>query len=237
MNCKNCNAEVNSNFCHNCGHPTSVKRIDRYYIIREIGHLLHFERGLLYTIRALITNPGESIRTYLLETRSRLVKPVFFIIVTSLVYSLCNHYFHFDDNYVNYSGEEGSTTTELFKWVQEDYGNSNMVMAIFIALWTKLFFRKYNFNFFEILILLCFIMGIAMLIFSIFGAVQGITHVKTMQYAGIGGFAYTTFAIGQFYDKRKIASYVKAFLAYILGMVTFVLLLMIVGAIIDLINN
>ena len=95
MNCKNCNAEVNSNFCPNCGQPTSVKRIDRYYIIREIGHLLHFERGLLYTIRALITNPGESIRTYLLETRSRLVKPVFFIIVTSLVYSLCNHYFHF----------------------------------------------------------------------------------------------------------------------------------------------
>jgi hypothetical protein len=58
-----------------------------------------------------------------------------------------------------------------------------------------------------------------------------------MQFAGIGGFAYTTFAIGQFYDKRKIASYVKAFLAYILGMVTFVLLLMIVGALIDLINK
>jgi len=154
-----------------------------------------------------------------------------------LVYSLCNHYFHFDDNYVNYSGEKGSATTELFKWVQEDYGNSNMVMAIFIALWTKLFFRKYNFNFFEILILLCFIMGIAMLIYSILGTVQGITHLKTMQFAGIGGFAYTTFAIGQFYDKRKIASYVKAFLAYILGMVTFVLILMIVGALIDLINK
>jgi hypothetical protein len=35
---------------------------------------------------------------------------------------------------------------------------------------------------------------------------RAVTHVKTMQYAGIGGFAYTTFAIGQFYDKRKIAS-------------------------------
>jgi hypothetical protein len=56
MNCKNCNTEINSNFCTDCGQPTNLKRIDRKYIIHEIEHVLHFERGILYTVRELVTN-------------------------------------------------------------------------------------------------------------------------------------------------------------------------------------
>jgi len=92
MNCKNCTTEVNSNFCPNCGQPTSLKRIDGKYILHEVGHLLHFERGILFTIKELITNPGQNVRNYLAENRSRLFKPVFFIIVTSLIYTLCNRF-------------------------------------------------------------------------------------------------------------------------------------------------
>jgi len=32
-------------------------------------------------------------------------------------------------------------------------------MGIVIAMWSGLFFRKYGYNFYEILILLCFVMG------------------------------------------------------------------------------
>ena len=84
MNCKNCNTEINSKFCPDCGQPASLKRIDGKYIIHEIEHVLHFERGILYTIRELITNPGQNIRNYLFENRSRLVKPIIFIIIEIL---------------------------------------------------------------------------------------------------------------------------------------------------------
>ncbi|WP_028668854.1 DUF3667 domain-containing protein [Runella zeae] len=88
MNCKNCNTEVTSNYCPNCGQPKNVKRIDGHYIIHEIEHVLHFERGILFTIRELIINPGQNIQNYLSENRSRLVKPIIFIIITSLIYSI-----------------------------------------------------------------------------------------------------------------------------------------------------
>lgn len=78
-------------------------------------------------------------------------------------------------------------------------------------------------------------MGMGMLIYSVFTIIQGWTHFNLMQIAGIAGFAYTTWAIGQFYEKGKFINYVKAFFAYILGMLTFALTIQIIGAITDLI--
>jgi len=235
MNCKNCNTELNLNYCPNCGQPKQLKRIDGHYIVHEIEHVLHFERGILYTIRELITNPGLNISNYLTKNRSRLVKPIIFIIVTSLIYSISNHFFHFQDGYINYLDSQKTTTSAIFKWVQGNLGYSNIIMGIFIAFWTKLFFRKRDYNLYEILILLCFVMGIGMLIYSIFGIIQGLTHLNLKLFAEIIGFIYTTWAIGQFYDKRKTSSYIKAFFAYILGMITFSLTIILIGAIIDLV--
>lgn len=233
MHCRNCNADINSKFCPECGHPALLHRIDGHYIVHEIQHVLHFERGILYTIRELITNPGQNVRFYLSENRSRLVKPIIFIILTSLIYTISNHFFHFEDGYVNYLDSKSSTTSKIFKWIQGHYGWSNIIMGIFIAFWTKLFFKKYDYNFFEILILLCFVMGIGMLIYSVFGIAQGLTQIKLMQFAGLAGFSYSAWAIGQFFDKKKALSYVKAILAYLIGMLTFSLTAILIGTIID----
>jgi hypothetical protein len=197
---------------------------------------LHFERGILYTIRELITNPGQNIQFYLSENRSRLVKPIIFIILTSLFYSIANYFFQFEDGYINYLDTQPSTTTKIFQWIQGHYGWSNIIMGIFIAFWTKLFFKKYQYNFFEILILLCFVMGIGMLIYSIFGIAQGITQIKLMQIAGLVGFTYSAWAIGQFFEKKKAVSYIKAISAYLLGMLTFSLAAILIGTVIDYIK-
>jgi hypothetical protein len=234
-NCKTCNLEITSKYCPNCGQPSQLKRIDRHYIIHEIEHVLHFERGILYTIKELIANPGQNVRNYLSDNRSRLVKPIIFIIVTSLIYSTCSNFFHIEDGYIRYLGDHKTTTSAIFKWIQGHYGYSNIIMGIFIALWTKLFFRKYKLNIFEILILLCFVIGMGMLIYSVFTIIQGFTHYNLMATAGIVGFVYTTWAIGQFYEKRKVVNYVKAFFAYILGMITFSLTVIIVGMLTDMI--
>lgn len=233
--CKNCKTEVTLNYCPNCGHPTILKRIDGQYIFQEIRNIWNFEKGILFTIRELTINPGENIKDFLNENRNRLVKPILFLIVASLIYTVLNNFFHFEESYINYSAKKESTTLTIFNWIQGNYGYANIIMAVFIALWTKLFFRKYKFNIFEILILLCFVMGMGMLIYSVFGIVQGLTQYNLLQIAGIVGFVYTTYAVGQFFDKRKLISYVKAFFAYLLGMLTFSLAAVAIGTIIDLI--
>lgn len=234
MNCKNCNYPVNHEYCPKCGHPAKLKRIDRHYIVHEIVHVLHVEKGLLYTIRELLLRPGKSVRQFITENRNRLIKPIIFIIITSLIYSFVNHLFHIEEGYVNYQETTKSTSGVLFKWVQDHYGYANIIMGVFIALWLKLFFRKHPFNFFEILILLCFVMGMGMLIFALFALFQGLLHVQLMSIAGVVGIAYTSWAIGQFFDKKKPLSYIKAFSSYILGMITSMLALLLIGNLIDL---
>lgn len=234
MNCKTCNVELTSNYCPNCGQPKDLKRIDAHYIIHEIEHVLHVERGILYTIRELAINPGQNVRNYLSGDRNRLVKPIIFIIITSLIYSICSSMFHFEEDYVNSLNMQKVATNPISLWIQGHYGYANIIMGVFIAFWIKLFFRKYDFNIFEILILLCFVMGLGMLIFAVFAIVQGLIHHNLIQIAGIVAFMYTTWAIGQFYEKGKISTYVKAFCAYVLGMITFMLTITAIGILAEL---
>ncbi len=231
--CKNCKTEITLNYCPGCGHPKSLKKIDGQYILQEIRGSLSLEKGFLFTIRALVVDPGGSIKGFIHEDRNRLVKPIVFLIVASLAYSILNNVFQFEDSYVTFSDKKGSATLAISKWVQENYGYANIIMALFIGLWLKLLFRKQLFNFFEILILLCFVMGMGMLIYSVFGVAQGLTHIDLMQAAVVVGFVYTTYAVGQFFDKRNPISYFKAFIAYVIGMISFSLTAIGIGMMID----
>ena len=235
--CKNCKTEVIQNYCPNCGTPAVLKRINGQYILKEISSVLNFDRGILYTIRELLLRPGKNIQTFVLEDRNRLVKPIIFIIITSLIYTLAQQFLHFEDGYVNARGFEESATTNIFGWIQKNYGYANIIMAIFIASWIKIFFRKNNYNFFEILILLCFVMGIGMLIYTIFGIIESTTQIRVLHIGGFIGIIYTSWAIGQFFGNDKKANYLKGFLSYLLGMITFSLGAIILGIGIDLIKG
>jgi len=233
INCRNCNHVVNNHFCGHCGQPAQLKRVDWHYVLHEIQHVLHFEKGILYTIKELMVRPGHNIRAFIADNRSRLVKPILFIIITSLIYTVIDHFFHIEQGYVSYSNKKVSTAGLIFGWVQNHYGYGNMIMGMYIAFWLKLFFSKYGYNFFEILILLCFVMGMGMLIFAVFAVVEGLTKSGLMKIAGITGVAYCTWAIAQFFDKKRTVNYFKALVAYGLGMITFSLSVMFLGFLID----
>jgi len=239
INCKNCGTEMTSKFCPNCGQPAVLKRIDAHYVAHEIEHVLHFERGILYTIRELVTAPGLNVRNYISENRSRLVKPIIFVIVTSLLYSIISHFFHTEERYMQsidtHSIEKKLIiTTKIFQWLQNHYGYANIIMGFFIALWTKVFFKKYDYNLFEILILLCFVMGMTMLIYALFAIMEGITHISLIMHATVLTLVYYSWAIGQFFDKSKLINYFKAFMVLILGFTTYSIVILCIGLALDI---
>lgn len=232
--CRNCSNEVDQNYCPQCGHPAKLKRIDGHYIQHEIEHILHFEKGIFYTIKELLIRPGENVREFVAENRSRLVKPIIFIVISSLIYTLINHFFHIESGYIRVEDAKGITTNAINKWVQNNYGYSNILMGVIIAFWLKLFFSKSAYNFFEILILLCFVIGVGMLIFSVFAIAEGLTGFKLLPVSGVLYFIYASWAVGQFFNNGKISGYLKAISAYILGMVTFSAIIMLLALVADL---
>lgn len=231
-NCRACDFEVSNNYCANCGQPVELKRINGTYLLHEIEHALHFERGILYTIRELLLRPGDNIKRFLSDDRSRLVKPVIFIIVASLVYTLISHLFHIE-GIVDKDIQKGSTAEKIMIWTESHLGYSNIVMGALIAFFIKLFFRKNSYNYFEILVLLCFVMGFAMLIFAFFVLLEGVTHINFKIVSSIIAIGYCSWAVGHFFAAKKILSYIKAFLAYMMGTTTYWLLSIVLGTLID----
>lgn len=236
MNCSNCNNPVNEKFCSNCGQPATLKRINGHYITHEISHLLHFEKGFFYNIKELTLRPGDSIRSFIADNRSKHMKPVGFLILTSLLFTLVSHLLKADEIYNDKEllkfGKSSIVT--LMQWVQTHYGYANIIMGVFISLCVSLFFLKYKFNFFEITVLLCFVMGQAMFFLTVetlfIKVLNEQLYKNILMLISIG---YPAWAIGQFFDKQKIWSYIKAFLAYMLGYVTFYLALVIIGLLTD----
>lgn len=213
----------------------TLPRIDGKYIWNEISSVLNFEKGLFYTIRELLIKPGETVREFIQKDRNRLVKPIIFIIICSFIYTIIQQIFNFEDGYVGYSFSEESTINSLFNWISKNYGYSNILMGIFIAFWIKIFFGKYNYNFYEILILLCFLMGIGMLLFAFFGIADSLIDLKIIDKGYLIGIIYILWGITQFFDKKKLINYTKAIVSYFLGMVTFMIGIFILGTLIDFI--
>jgi len=234
-NCKNCTTAITGKYCSNCGQPAQLKRIDSHYILHEIEHVLHFERGILYTMRELLLQPGKNIREYLQENRSRLVKPIIFIVISSVIYTLVSHFFHIEDGYINYQEVKTSSITVMSQWIQNHYGYANIIMGVFIAGWLRLFFRKYNYNVFEIVILLCFLIGMGMLMLTLGALIEGLTKIPMMKPFTLVIVLYTVWGIGQFFDKTKPLNYVKAFFSYMLGLLTFGIAMAFLGITFDLI--
>lgn len=233
--CKNCNTEITQNYCPICGNPNSLKRIDGKYIATEIGSVLNFDKGILYTVKELIFRPGKAVKEFILEDRKRLVKPILFLIVCSVVYTIAQQFLEFEDGYINMNFDDWNDRIigKIFNWISKNYGYANILMAVFITIWIKLFFRKYKYNHYEIFILLCFTMGISMLIFALFGIIEGIIDYPVLQYGANIAIIYTAWAIGQFFNGKKKLNYLKGILSYFLGMITFMIVVVLTGIIVE----
>lgn len=237
--CKKCGDNLNGNYCSNCGNPKVLPKISGHLVLSEVASVLNFQKGILFTIRELLLKPGKNIKAFLHEDRNRLIKPISFVLLTSVIYTIAQYWLKFEDGYINYNNLDwgSSAVNVIMQWISNNYGVSNIIMASIIALWVKLFFRKYKYNYFEILILLFFVMGVEMLMFTVFGIAEGILEMKVLNNASPIAIIYFCWAIGDFFERKKIFNYVKALFSYLLGLISFIVSAIGLGMLIDFLTK
>ncbi|WKK76741.1 DUF3667 domain-containing protein [Marivirga salinae] len=215
---------------------STLERIDGKYIWREFVSVLIFEKGILFTIKELFVRPGDTIREFLHYDRSKLVKPISFLIFSSLVLIIIHNILglktdrapqHFDSN--------GAMIA--LEWIEDNYEIVIILSGIFIGLWTSLFFIKSSFNIYEIFILVFFTTGIVSLICTLFKIVESITGFESSYLSLIIPLFYSTWAIGNFFNKNKFLSYFKGFLAYLFGSTMLPLFIIIIGLLLDVFSK
>lgn len=237
-NCRNCNEVVTGDFCGSCGQARELKKIDRNYAIQEFMGVIGYEKGFIFTCKELLVKPGQVIQEYVNRNRQKITKPVTFLVLTSIIYTLISHYLKTDVAYNEQLKRSygSSSVYDIMNWVQNNYGYANLIMILPITWWTRLLFRKSNYNFYETCVVICFTMGEGMLLFafeSILNRIFPGAVVINESVTFVVAFVYISWAIGQFYGKR-IKNYFKAFAAYSLGMITFQILVVAAGIIYDI---
>lgn len=230
--CRNCGKNAQGDFCSNCGLRQEIRRIDSRYLINEFGQIFNFDRGILFTIKTLLIRPGTSVRNFINGDRVRMMKPLLFLIISSLIYTVIQRIFGFEDMYMTANGSDHELEVRIMQWIQANYGYANLVMAIFISLWAKLFFRKHQFNLFEVIILMCYLMGIGMLAFALFGMLQSITGINLLQIIGSLAILYVSWGIATFFNGKKWYNYLLGFFSYILGFLSFVFIVLMIARLI-----
>ncbi|WP_282630270.1 DUF3667 domain-containing protein [Empedobacter sedimenti] len=223
-NCLNCNEIITNNFCSNCGQPAKLKRINQQYAWQELLNLIGYENGFVFTVKELITRPGKTVQEYIHINRKKITKPITFLILSSIIYTLVSQYFYTDiiSNKQMEAFYGNSTYYKILIWVNNNYGYANLLMLLPITLWTKIFFRKYNYNFYETFVMVCLFMAEAMLFLAFTIVLNKFLEFPRIIYDSLTSFAmflYISWMISIFY-KKNIKNYIKAFLAYTFGFLT-----------------
>ena len=230
--CKNCNYQTNDDFCSKCGHPVKLKKIDKNFVFQEIKSVLFTDKGFFYTTKRILLSPGDSVRYYIEEDRSKYVKPVTYLIITALIYTIISHLF----NVVLFEQINMNEYSMIFgKWMVEYRGYITIMMDFYIAFWIKVFFRKSGYNLFEIFTLMCYLSGIKSLLISLTSILQSLIHSNMFMITISISMIFSFWAIGQFFDKKKAKSYIKAILSYIVGVLSLGFLAGIISAVIFII--
>jgi hypothetical protein len=135
-------------------------------------------------------------------------------------------------------GVEGlPTAIFIFSWMTENFAYSGILTGFFMAFGIKIFFRKADYNLFEIFVLICFVSGISTIFLSLVTILQNVTHLNLMGISSIITLVYFIWATGQFFGMKKAGSYIKSLLSYFFGMLMFTSIIVLVSFLIDFIRN
>lgn len=95
ITCKNCENQFTGHFCNNCGQRANLHRINFKYLLHEFFHALtHLDKGILYTGKKMLSEPGRTLRDYLYGKRIRHSNPFLMLIIIGGLCSLT--YYHFE---------------------------------------------------------------------------------------------------------------------------------------------
>ena len=84
--CKNCGYALELKFCPNCGQVADTPRITRKVMWREFLRVyMNIDKGLIFTVKQMITRPGLAPRDYIDGKRVSFMKPLTFIAIASAV--------------------------------------------------------------------------------------------------------------------------------------------------------
>lgn len=152
VTCKNCGQTYTGHYCNNCGQPAATHQLNFHFLWLEIRHdLLHFDQGIIYSIKQLFTRPGHSIREFIQGKRIRHFKPVSLVLLLATIYIFLYHYFNI--SFTDTSAKTEIESVKINEWMFSHYSWTVLLTIPLYTIGTSIAFRKQGYNLVEYLIL------------------------------------------------------------------------------------
>jgi hypothetical protein len=146
--CKNCNNTFEGKYCNHCGQSVGTHEINFKFLWHDIQHgLLHFDKGMLYTIPQLYRNPGKTIQQYIEGKRIKHSKPFTLVFLLATIFILEKHLLN-----IHFDIQLNLNQYNFADWIFNHFSISAIIVLPVVALWSFLMFRKQGKNYIEHLV-------------------------------------------------------------------------------------
>lgn len=153
--CINCDAALRpkDKFCPACGQSAKLKRLSMKQIRKEfVKRFLDYEKGLIFLLKQLALRPGEAVGEYIAGKRKRYYDPLKFVALGAGISVIATHYF-------DVMTLDTAHRNPVSDWISR-HMNLIVLSTIPIAAWfSRLLFRKHQFNYAEHLTLHAYLGG------------------------------------------------------------------------------
>ncbi|MBW7676351.1 DUF3667 domain-containing protein [Chryseobacterium chendengshani] len=148
IKCKNCGNLFEGKYCNQCGQSAKTKRINYEFLWEDIQHgLLHYDKGISYSLKKLFEKPGYIIEDYIEGKRINHFRPISMVIVMATIYALIYHLLD-----LNHRTALDDSSGLLLEKVFEHYYWFVVSTIPIYALTTFMVFKKTGYNFYEFII-------------------------------------------------------------------------------------
>ena len=226
--CKNCGTKFNKNFCNNCGQKRLQGRLRlKEVITNTLDLLFNVEKGIIFTIKELTLRPGTVIAEYIDGKRIKYFNPFKFLVVfvtinTFLSLKIADYGTDariIDDSEIN---------SNTFPFLLKDYWDllSFLIVPIY-AIFSKILFKEYKFNYTEHLVLNSYVIGYQNLVGSIYYIIFLIfcPDCGSGLYPMLLGLIFFIWCYMDLFRKRSLLTFIKLIAAFILGWTLWVIII------------
>lgn len=230
--CLNCAAPVAERYCGRCGQDAHhTHRLTMAHMLHDIPHSVwHVDKGILYSIRTIITRPGPTIRSYLAGQRVDHFRPVSLLLVVTGLYAFLVSVLHIDlmpprpaEMSEAVWQMQKSMSGSIFKYLGWYY----VALVPMIAAFARLFLRRGGYNYAECLVIAAFVTAICnfltLLSLPVSFVYSGTDDILKVIYGvSIVSFVYATWAYSTLLAHTGLGLFgrlVRGYFTFLLGIV------------------
>lgn len=227
---------------------SNLERINMQTVYQSILSIFNFDKGFLFTLKTLLIRPGQVIREFLFEDRTKLMKPMRFLILSVAFGTFISLKFFPEIANTEISIIEifpptlftSDTATLLSKIMVESFTKYSNLFQLFkvpfIAIVSYLLFRKSKFNFAEHLVINAYLFSMLVIVSTLLVPMVNFLPAIFGTIIFLFTLGYMTFVFTTIFKEKLLRSFLKTVFAYTIANVLHILFMIIVIGVIYIFN-